>query len=129
MHLQFDAEVVDEQRLLNGTRYVSIEGVTSEDVDGWSLTLSYAQPKETDADSEEGDLTLSGPLGTIVAELESGRAGIVIDENDGEEREVVDLSFRVSGGDGSYADGAGEVRVAGTLLAAAGPLDVLVSLD
>jgi hypothetical protein len=126
--LSFEAEVVDEQTLLNGTRYVSIEGASESDAGSWTLALNFAEPKESGAALDEGDLVLSGPEGSIVAGLESGETAIVMDDSGEDEQRRLDLSLAVTDGEGGYAGATGEVRLCGVLVGGSGHLDATLSL-
>jgi hypothetical protein len=115
VRLQFEGEVIEEQRLLNGARYLSVEGRSEEgeaEAHGgaWTLTLNLEQPKDAENPIEEGDLTLVAPDRTLFAGLESGRAAIVIDEA-GDERELFELSFRVSAGEGALHGSRGLIEL------------------
>jgi len=121
-NLQFQVEVIEDQRQLNGARYVSLEGPGDEEAQGWAIALNYGQSK--DASLEEADLALTGPNGGIFAGLESGKTDIVTDDVSGDEHEMLELTLRISGGDGDYADAAGEVRLCGDILAGGGRITV-----
>jgi len=127
--LRFEVEVVEVQRHLNGTRYVSIEGDEEGASGGWAIALNYGRPKDEESSLEEADLALTGPRGSLFAGLESGRTDIVTDDVGGDDRELLELTMRVHGGDGDFADAAGEIRLQGEIMAAAGRLDVIISLD
>lgn len=130
MHLRFDVEVLEDQRQLNGTRYVSLEGaeipVDGQTASGWTLALNFAQPK--DASLDEADLTLSSLEGSVFAGLESGRTDIVNDDIGGDERESIDLTLRIVGGDGGYSEAAGQIRLSGDLQAVGGQFEISLLL-
>jgi hypothetical protein len=128
-HLQFDVEVLDDQRQLNGTRHVSVAGTSAStpagEPLGWSLDLNFVQSK--DGSIEEADLTLSGADGRIFAGLVSGGTDIVTDDIGGDERELLNLILQVDGGDGAHAGDAGEVRLAGDLRGISGQFDIALA--
>ncbi len=127
--LNFDAEVIEQQTLLNGTRYLSIDGEAEDEAGTWELALSFAQPKEPGAPLNEGDLTLTGPDGSLVAGLESGETAIVMDDLGEDERQRLDLTLAVNGGEGAFEAAAGTVRVQGLLTGGSGRLDVRLALE
>jgi hypothetical protein len=127
--LEFDVEVVDEQRHLNGMRYIWIEGCASEGAGSWTLALNYGRPKDEESSLEEGDAAITGPNGSIFAGLESGRADIVNDEVSGDERELLSLALRVSGGDGKYAGVTGSALIRGELAGVEGRLTAELSVE
>jgi hypothetical protein len=121
LRITFNAEVVEEQRQLDGSRYVAVEG--ADDSDGaWFLMLTFGQAKSPETELTEGDLTLTGPDGVILAGLESGHADIVNDDADGDEQEVFDLMLRANGGEGKYAEIEGLIRLRAELLGTQGSI-------
>jgi hypothetical protein len=127
--LTFAAEVVEQQTLLNGTRYLSIEGEAESDAGVWAMALNFAVPKEAGAPLDEGDLTLTGPSGSLVAGLESGETAIVMDDPGEDEQQRLDLTFAVSGGEEGFAAVAGTVLLRGLLTGSSGRLDVQLALE
>lgn len=127
--LEFEAEIVDEQRLLNGVHSVSIDGRTEHEGRSWSLALSFDRAKGVEAVVEEGDLSLNSDDGTLFAGLESGQADIVIDEIAGSEREVFALSFEVSGGEGRFEGATGQVVLRGELEGGRGRMVAALSVE
>lgn len=119
-----EVEVVEEQRLLNGMRSVTLEG-TSPD---WSLSLTYARPKDSQAGVLEADLTLSGAGGELSAALQHGRADPLLDAVLDVERESIDLWFAFEDGEGCFAGRTGTARLTGILAAGAGLLQVDITL-
>jgi hypothetical protein len=109
--LHFEAQVVEDQRLLNGARYLAIEGEAEHEGTPWTLTLSFERPKGADSPIEEGDLTLAAPTGALFAGLESGGTDMVFDEAAGAERDVYELVFRVNGGDDQFQDWQGQIGI------------------
>lgn len=125
--LEFEAEVVEQQRLLNGAEYLSLQG-QGEGIP-WSLSLSFERPKESGAAMTDGDLTLTAPQGVLFAGLESGRADIVIDEIAGDEQTTLKLSFQIHGGEGDFEDAAGAVALQGEIAGAQASLRLTLSLE
>lgn len=111
----FDADVTEEQRLLNGTRYLSLEGETAGEDEVWLLSLNFGQPKEPGAPISEGDLTLSGPDGEFFASVFEGHIELEVDEVSGAEREALSLNLRIEGGEDAFDGAQGTVRLAGAL--------------
>jgi hypothetical protein len=115
LRFEFDAELTDEQSLLNGKRSVSIEGEATHDGDPWFLSLTFERPKSPSGPIVEGDLTLTAQAGIVVAGLESGRVDMVIDDILGDERDVMELVFRPLGQDGALEGLAGRIELSGEL--------------
>ena len=127
--LDFEAEVTDEQSLLNGRRLLSIDGESQIDHETWAVSLSFERPKSPAGPIEEGDLTLTGQSGTLVGGLASGRIDIAIDEMQGDERDVFELSFRPLAEDGELEDAEGRIEVTGSLSGAAASLRINLRLN
>jgi hypothetical protein len=124
--LQFQLEVLEDQRQLNGSRYVSLEGLDEDPSGDWTVTLNFGQAK--DLTLEEADLSLAGPRGRIFAGLDLGSADIVTDDVGGDEVEQLDIALLVSGGEGDFADVIGEVHVRAELSADRGRCELSISI-
>jgi hypothetical protein len=127
--LEFEAEIVERQRLLNGAEYVSLEGRGSGPNENWRLALNYARAKESGAPAEEGDLTVEGPGGSLQAALESGRVDLVTDELGGDEQELLTLDLRFEDGDGEFSRAAGSARIRGKVVGSEAWLELTLELD
>ena len=127
--LDFVAELTDDQRLLNGTRSVALEGEVVGGSEVWTLVLSFVQPKEAGAPIEEGDLTISGPGGDLFAGLAGGRCEAEIDEASGAEREALRLDLFVEGGEGVFDGARGTVRLLGALSGGEATLRTEIALE
>ena len=114
--------------MLNGMRYLSLEGRAEDDESGWTLSLSFGRPKEPEAGVEEAELTLSSADGDLVGVFEQGRFDPVIDELTSAERERLDLSFHLDGGEGAFAGVAGRVHLYGELSGEEGALHAELDL-
>jgi hypothetical protein len=120
--IRFEVEILDEQRQLSGSRYVSLEGVSLGEgakSNLWTISLSFAQT--LDGDVQEGDLTLVSAFGSIFAGLDSGNCDSVPDETQ-DERDEIELSMRVVGGEGDFAGLEGTVSVQGAFRVDGGEL-------
>jgi hypothetical protein len=112
--IRFAIEITEDQRQLNGTRYVGLEGASQEGHEPipWTLSLNFAQ--SIDGSIEEGDLSITSKRGSIYAEIESGSCDSVPDETSGDERNELGLSTKIEGGDGEFAGLEGSARVSGS---------------
>lgn len=122
LRITFNAEIVDEQRQLDGARYVALEGV--DESGAWFLSLTYGYPKGQESALAEADMTLTGPSGTILAGLESGRTDIVNDDVGGGELETVDVLLQASAGEGEYDGFVGVLRLRCELVGSQGTVSV-----
>ena len=146
--LEIEAEVVEQQRLLNGAEYLTLEGegvltspLAAEDRhalspgmaesadEAWSFTLSFERRKETGAALTDGDLTLTASLGTLFGELEAGRTGAVVDELAGDERTTLELAFQIRGGEGHFDRSNGVVRVEGEIVGTTATLQLTLAVE
>ncbi|MGI8553302.1 MAG: hypothetical protein ACR2PL_21325 [Dehalococcoidia bacterium] len=121
--LDIACQISEDQRLLNGSRVLELEGTAG----GYSLTLALVQPKEPEAPIVEGDLSLTGSEGELFASIESGRISAVVDDISGIELEALDLRLQIEGGEGAYAGTQGTVRLLGVL--AGGEVDLQVQIE
>jgi hypothetical protein len=128
LSLSFNTELVEEQRLLSGVRYVTLEGDSETDFGAWTITLNYGQPKELRGSVDEGDVILAGPGGSLFGGLQSGRTDLVTDDLSGDEKERLDLRFLLNAAEGEHEGAGGSIRIRGELTAGQGQLEVEVAL-
>ena len=125
--LAFDAEIVERQRMLNGTEQVWLEG---RERDGERLlSLNFVRPKEAAAGLREADLTVEATSGALQAALTSGHVHCVVDDVSGDEEEVLDMEFHIEDGEGSLEHIAGTARVRGTVAGEEARLEVTLDLQ
>jgi hypothetical protein len=126
--IRFAVEVTEDQRQLNGTRYVGLQGASqredNESIDG-TLSLNFA--RAIDGSVEEADLTLSSERGGIYAEVESGKCDSEPDEASGDEGNELGLSMKIESGDGEFAGLEGLIRLSGTFRPDGGEVTVYVA--
>lgn len=126
--LNFAIEVTNEERLLDGRRIVSIEGVSAEGVGRWSLVFGFGQPEPPNPSVDEGELTLLGPQGDLFAVLDGGRIDTIVDEDIVEELEQLDILFRIEGGERDFEQAQGYIRIHGTVSGNQGSIGILIDL-
>ena len=116
VRLEFEGEVSHSQEMLDGTRQMVLEGRAEDGAHGsWAITVHLAWTMGSEAEIEEGDLTLSRADGSeLNAGLSGGRyreGGIAGVEGAAEGFEA---AFDIDGGEGEFASGGGTVRLRGT---------------
>lgn len=111
---EFVGVIVDRQSFLDGARHLTIEGEDRPPT-GWQLSLSFRWSVQSEVVTE-GDLSLTEPDGgELQASLATGRASEVTDEEGNVNAAQIDLTFMVSGGEGRFANAAGDLRLTGTI--------------
>ncbi len=98
--LTFEADVVEYQRLLNGSLYAVLEGMAETGDAVWALSLSLTRARELDAPVEEGELVLLLPGGDeAYATVTGGTA-----DEDPDDPEMLTFAVRCSvvGGTGRF---------------------------
>jgi hypothetical protein len=128
LRLSFNAELVEEQRLLSGVRHVTLEGDSETELGAWTITLNYSQPKELRGSVDEGDVILAGPGGSLFGGLQSGRTDLVTDDLSADEQERLDLEFLLDAAEGEHEGAGGRIRIRGELAAGQGQLEVEIAL-
>lgn len=126
--LEFAIEMTNEERLLDGRRIVSIEGVSADEAGRWSLAFGFGQPEPPNPGVDEGELTLLGPEGDLFAVLEGGRIDRNVDEDTVEELEQLDIFFRIAGGERDFEQAQGYIRIQGALRGDEGSLSMIIDL-
>jgi hypothetical protein len=128
-HLDLALEVTEEQRLLNGARYLTLEGESSGQGEAWSAVLNFGQPKEPGAPLLEADLNLSRGDAEVFASLVEGRVEPAAEDLSGADGESVELLLRIEGGEGGFSSALGSIRLAGMLSAGRAALRADVDIE
>lgn len=112
--INFAGVITDRQSFLDTAREWTIEG-DDQPPTGRRLLLSVRWTAASDR-AEEGDLTLvDPPAGELYATLTSGTVVEVTDQDGEVAAAQLDLTFEVTGGDGSFAGVTGSVTLTGTI--------------
>jgi hypothetical protein len=106
--LDFRADVVERQELLNGTETVTIEGASSDG--GWTLVCTFSWNLGILESPAEGDLTISREDG---AEVFGTLVSATVRERDGGHR--FDLRFEIDGGAGAFEGATGSIEAGGSI--------------
>lgn len=115
LRIEITGDVVEWQKLLNGTQIVTLEGASA---DGWTLSGSVSWNIRDASAAGEGDITLTRNDG---AELFGSlvRAQVSeIGERDVEEADrSMHLAYEIDGGSGAFEGASGSARTEGRLSA------------
>ena len=97
-------EVMDRQSYLNGSRYFMAAGEADLEGTRWEWSLSATVPKEANQPLVEGDVILSTPDRTWIADLAEGSHHETID--DATDGPVIELTMRLTLYEGNLTSGA-----------------------
>jgi hypothetical protein len=114
VRIEISGEVVEWQKLLDGTQIVGLEGVSS---DGWTLSGSVSWNVRDASAAGEGDITLTRDGAELFGTLVEARVSEIGEREVEEADHEMHLRYEIDGGSGAFEGASGSARADGRLSA------------